>query len=155
MVTVDLPDESATRRLGECLGRLGSLGDVILLEGDLGAGKTTLVQGLATGLEIEQAVTSPTFSLVHELSGRVPLRHLDLYRLDASHLDHLGIEEWFEADALVVVEWAERLGPFVPRQALHIALTHEGEGRRAAFRAEGPHYGRLLDRLSAELKELA
>ncbi|MBM3268780.1 MAG: tRNA (adenosine(37)-N6)-threonylcarbamoyltransferase complex ATPase subunit type 1 TsaE [Candidatus Sericytochromatia bacterium] len=148
--TVDLPDEAATRRLGESLGRLCEPGDVVLLEGDLGAGKTTLVQGLAAGLGVEGDVTSPTFALLHELSGRVPLRHMDLYRLDEAHLAHLGLEEWFEPDAVIAVEWAERLGPFAPRQALHIVLTHAGDGRRAEIRGESSRYAHLVERIAGQ-----
>jgi len=144
MNAIDLPDEAATRHLGECLGRLAQPGDVLLLEGDLGAGKTTLVQGLAAGLDCPGEVTSPTFALVYELPGRVPLRHMDLYRLDPGHLEHLGVEEWFEPDAVVAVEWAERLGPFQPRQYLRLTLEHAGEARLARLEAVGPRHLQLL-----------
>jgi tRNA A37 threonylcarbamoyladenosine biosynthesis protein TsaE len=80
---------------------------------------------------------------------------MDLYRLDAGQLEHLGIEEWFEPDAAIVVEWAERLGPFAPRLALHVTLSHEGDGRGATLRASGPQHAGLLERLRAEIGGLA
>lgn len=151
MLTVDLPDEAATRRLGERLGRLARPGDALLLEGDLGAGKTTLAQGIAAGLGCEEGATSPTFALVYEIPGRLTMRHMDLYRLDESHLPHLGIEEWFDDDAVVVAEWAERLGPYKPRDHLKVTLSHSGDGRSAAIEASGPHHARLLQALEADL----
>lgn len=150
-LTVDLPDEAATRQLGERLGRLARPGDVLLLEGDLGAGKTTLAQGIAAGLGCEEGATSPTFALVYEIPGRLTLRHMDLYRLDPSHLPHLGVEEWFGDDAVAVVEWAERLGAYKPRDHLTIALSHHGDGRRAHITASGPHHAALLEALRSEL----
>ncbi len=155
MLAVDLPDEAATRLLGECLGRLAKPGDVLLLEGDLGAGKTTLTQGIAAGLGCEDRATSPTFALVYELPGRLTLRHMDLYRLDASQLADLGIEEWFGDEALVVAEWAERLGPFKPREHLQVTLSHVGDGRKAVINGAGGRYGRLVHDLEAELSSCA
>lgn len=147
--SIALPDEAATRALGQRLGRQLEPGDVLLLEGDLGAGKTTLVQGLAAGLGIAEPAVSPTFALLHELAGPVPLRHLDLYRLSPGDLVHLGAEEWFEPDAVVAIEWADRLGPYRPREFLEIALETEGQGRRARFVAVGARYERLASDLQA------
>ena len=149
MVSIELPDEAATRRLGERLGQLMGPGDVVLLTGDLGAGKTTLVQGLAVGLGISDLVVSPTFALVHELAGRVPLRHLDLYRLTGPDLEQLGAEEWFEPDAAVAVEWAERLGPFRPAEHLEIDLAAGRTGRQARLHAAGERARALLAALGA------
>ena len=108
------PEETRTvaRRLAERL----SPGTVILLFGDLGAGKTTFVQGLAEGLGVPQDyyVSSPTFSLINEYPGRVPLFHVDLYRLEAEDVEDLGLEELAER-GVMVVEWAERLPFSFPR----------------------------------------
>ncbi len=150
MVSIELPDEAATRRLGERLGQLMAAGDVVLLTGDLGAGKTTLVQGLAAGLGVSDPVVSPTFALVHELAGRVSLRHLDLYRLTGQDLEHLGAEEWFEPDAVVAVEWAERLGSFLPAERLEIELVPAGTGRQARMEAAGERARALLTALLSE-----
>ena len=150
MRAFDLPDEAATRRLGECLGRLCEPGDVILLEGELGVGKTTLVQGFAVAQGVAEAVTSPTFALLHEIAGRAVIRHMDLYRLESDQLEHLGIEEWFAPDAIVVVEWADRLGPYMPRERLRLVLSHQGDGRRAELTAIGTRHEWLLGLLAPQ-----
>jgi tRNA threonylcarbamoyladenosine biosynthesis protein TsaE len=146
---IDLPDEPATRRLGGALGHLVEPGDVILLIGELGAGKTTLVQALAEAAGVAEPVTSPTFSLMHELSGHqgILFRHMDLYRLEADQLAHLGLEEWFEPDAVLLIEWADRLGAFGPNCFLRIVLSHRGDGRLAEFTASGQRHEELLARL--------
>jgi tRNA threonylcarbamoyladenosine biosynthesis protein TsaE len=100
------PEE--TERLGEALAPAVRIGDVLLLEGPLGAGKTRFVMGLARGLACKARVRSPTFGLVHEYHGRVILAHLDLYRLDSAEAEGLGLEEIAERAALVV-EWGEKL----------------------------------------------
>ena len=105
----------------------GSLraGDVLALTGDLGAGKTCLVKGLATGLGITHAVTSPTFTLIHEYrGGRLPLAHIDLYRLaTASEAINIGIEEYLGGAGITVIEWSERIESLLPAQTRRIHLT--------------------------------
>ena len=99
----------------------------ILLFGELGAGKTIFTKGLAAGLGLEDLseVSSPTFTLVNQYAGRVPIYHVDLYRIEAGALDDLGLEDMFdEPTAAVVVEWAERLGNFDPGPALRVSLTY-------------------------------
>ncbi len=101
------PDE--TRRLGEVLGGLLQAGDVVLLHGALGAGKTALTQGIGRGLGVVGAVNSPTFTILKEHAGRLPLYHFDLYRLDdPAEVETLGFEQYFEGEGVCVVEWAER-----------------------------------------------
>jgi tRNA threonylcarbamoyladenosine biosynthesis protein TsaE len=103
--------EAETRAVAEALATTLLPGDLVLLHGDLGAGKTVFVKGLAQGLGLDpDAVTSPTFTLVHEYpGGRLPLIHLDLYRLAATDLDDVGLDPDLAARGVVVVEWAERL----------------------------------------------
>jgi tRNA threonylcarbamoyladenosine biosynthesis protein TsaE len=103
--------EAETRAVAAALAADLRPGDLVLLHGDLGAGKTVFVKGLAEGLGLDpDSVTSPTFTLVHEyLGGRLPLLHLDLYRLTATDLDEVGLDPDQAARAVVVVEWAERL----------------------------------------------
>lgn len=106
------PEE--TRRLGEIIGRAIDGKFTIALTGDLGAGKTVFVQGLARGLSVDPAdpVTSPTYTLVNDYPGRIPLFHADLYRLSGmSELESIGFEEVMDAEAVLVVEWADRLPP--------------------------------------------
>lgn len=103
--------EAETRAVATALAETLAPGDLVLLHGDLGAGKTVFVKGLAQGLGLDpEAVTSPTFTLVHEyLGGRLPLLHLDLYRINSTDLDEVGLDPELAARGVVVVEWAERL----------------------------------------------
>ncbi len=111
---ISLPDERATEYLGEILGRTLTAGSVILLSGELGAGKTTLVRGLGRGLGIDEAIVSPTFSLINEYDrGRLPLYHLDLYRLTSAEVANIYPEIYWEGKevtpGITAIEWAERL----------------------------------------------
>jgi tRNA threonylcarbamoyladenosine biosynthesis protein TsaE len=129
-----LPDAEATRKFGLTLGRSLPAGSVILLEGDLGAGKTTLVQGIAEGLEIQDSIESPTFTLINEyLTGRIPLYHLDLYRLEPEEVEALHLESYWdglEMDlGIVAIEWGERL-PYKPENYLQICLSYCDSGRQ-------------------------
>ena len=136
---VQLPDANATQALGLELGRSLIAGSVLLLTGDLGSGKTTLVQGLAQGLNIRDAIVSPTFTIINEyLDGRLPLYHLDLYRLTAPEVDDLHLEGYWdglEAEVgIMAIEWAERLS-YLPPDYLRIELTYDPvDGRIAKLR---------------------
>jgi tRNA threonylcarbamoyladenosine biosynthesis protein TsaE len=148
-VTVVTASPDATRRLAETVGRRCRGGEVIALDGPLGAGKTTFTKGLAAGLDIDpRDVTSPTFLLLHELRGRLRLGHLDAYRVgDAEELAEIGARESFREDAVVVIEWAERVRDLLPADRLAVTLDYAGEGeedRRLAFRATGPRHAELL-----------
>lgn len=140
MISFALPDLAATAELGRELGRLARSGDVILLHGGLGAGKTTLTQAIAAGLDVppEQHVSSPSFALLHEYSGgRLPLRHLDLWRLAGEDdVEAAGLLEYIGSSGLTVVEWPERLGSLTPAQRLDVFLDAVGESGRLC-RLEG------------------
>jgi tRNA threonylcarbamoyladenosine biosynthesis protein TsaE len=128
-----------TLRIGEALGARLRPGDVLALEGPLGAGKTTLVQGIARGLGVppEIPVTSPTFTLVGEYPGRVPLRHADFYRVEsAERLADAGFDDLLDGDGVLVVEWPERFPRALPRERLWIRLEIRGESERL-LRLEG------------------
>ncbi|MGV0026251.1 tRNA (adenosine(37)-N6)-threonylcarbamoyltransferase complex ATPase subunit type 1 TsaE [Phormidesmis priestleyi] len=146
---VFLADAEATRRLGVHLGQRLSAGEVLLLEGDLGSGKTTLVQGIGEGLEVDEAIDSPTFTLVNEyLSGRVPLYHLDLYRLTSVEAAGMCPEIYWEGvevePGIVAIEWSERL-PYQPDRYLQISLTHDPHsGRQAKLRTIGQVRGAAI-----------
>ncbi|MEG4864395.1 MULTISPECIES: tRNA (adenosine(37)-N6)-threonylcarbamoyltransferase complex ATPase subunit type 1 TsaE [unclassified Microcoleus] len=142
---LSLPDFEATRKFGVALGGSLSAGTVILLQGDLGAGKTTLVQGIAEGLGISESVESPTFTLINEyFAGRVPLYHLDLYRLEPEEAEALHLESYWdglEMDlGIVAIEWAERL-PYKPDNYLQIYLSYCDNGRQIELIGDRP----LLD----------
>ena len=110
----------------------------MVLEGPLGAGKTTLAQGLATGLGIEDGVTSPTFALVHEYPGAVPLFHMDLYRLSSEEeFVLIGGWEYFRRGGICLIEWADRLGPALPQPRWLVKLEIRSRGRRVTVVKEG------------------
>ncbi|WLD95314.1 tRNA (adenosine(37)-N6)-threonylcarbamoyltransferase complex ATPase subunit type 1 TsaE [Alkalihalobacillus sp. AL-G] len=104
-------------------------GDVITLEGDLGAGKTTFTKGLAKGLQINRVVKSPTFTIIREYKGRLPLYHMDVYRLQESGED-LGFDEYFDGEGVTVVEWAHIIEDFLPSDRLEITIHRRGEEER-------------------------
>ncbi len=137
-----LPTATATQALGIALGQVLPRGAMLLLEGNLGSGKTCLVQGLGKGLGISDLIVSPTFALVQEyLEGRLPLYHFDLYRLSPAAVDALHIETyWDELETepgLIAIEWPDRLQPW-PSPHIQIRLTPWGTGRSAQIQAEDP-----------------
>lgn len=112
-----------TRGLGKALACLLRPGDVVLLDGELGAGKTCFAQGVAHGLGIAQQVTSPTFTLMREYKGIMPLYHLDLYRLDGpADLRGIGVEEYLDSEGVLLVEWGDRAREFFGEERLEIAF---------------------------------
>lgn len=117
--------------LGVALGRLLAPGDVVLLEGQLGAGKTTLVQGIARGIGCTEPVTSPTFDLIHEYrSGRTPLIHIDPYRLQGpGELENIGFCDYLDLPCVLAVEWPERLGYLTPGDPWRITIEVRGRTR--------------------------
>ncbi|MBE9028556.1 tRNA (adenosine(37)-N6)-threonylcarbamoyltransferase complex ATPase subunit type 1 TsaE [filamentous cyanobacterium LEGE 11480] len=129
-----LANAAATHEIGRQLGAQLAAGAILLLEGDLGAGKTSLVQGIGTGLGISETIDSPTFTLINEYDdGRVPLYHLDLYRLEPAEVTGLNLDSYWEGietePGIVAIEWAERL-PYLPQDYLRIKLTHDAAGGR-------------------------
>lgn len=125
MITVITHSPDETRSLGRRLGRLLGPGTVLALRGELGAGKTCFVQGLARGLRVkEEHVVSPTFVLVREYKGRLPLYHIDLYRLSPGReVESLGLEEYLEGEGVCAVEWAEKAEGILPASAVPVTLT--------------------------------
>ena len=130
-MTYHSQSEDDTREIAKTLAAELTAGSVLLLSGDLGAGKTAFVRGLAAGLGISpEEVTSPTFTLVHEYrGGRLPLIHVDLYRLDRADLDELGLDEDLAAGGVVAIEWAERLSRRI-RGAVAVTISDRGGDRR-------------------------
>lgn len=116
------PEE--TIEVGRSLGRTLRPGDAVLITGDLGSGKTTLVKGIASGWGVEDPVTSPSFALIHVYGTRErTLVHVDPYRLSGpDDVGTIGLEDYLNTQAVVVVEWAERLGPLAPSHAIHVAI---------------------------------
>lgn len=127
-----------TIRLGERIGRILSDGIVIALIGKLGAGKTTLVKGIARGLGVKELIHSPTFTLIHEHKGRIPLYHFDLYRItEKEELHDIGYEEYFYGSGVTVIEWPEKIIDLLPPDHLEIHITGEDDHRDFEFHAKG------------------
>jgi tRNA threonylcarbamoyladenosine biosynthesis protein TsaE len=135
------PEE--TRAAGERLGaRLGP-GAVVACIGELGAGKTCFLQGLARGLGVESAVTSPTFVLVNQYRGRLPVYHLDAYRTETlTELVDIGVEELVHGDGVTIIEWADKLLPLLPPRAIIVTLTGLGDEPRRIVVRTPPEGGR-------------
>jgi tRNA threonylcarbamoyladenosine biosynthesis protein TsaE len=146
------PDD--TRAIGEAVGALLEPGDVVSLTGDLGAGKTTFVQGAAAALGVVQPVLSPTFTLVREYEGTVPIHHVDVYRLERLQdvLD-LGFEEMLEGEAVVFVEWGDAIEALLPQDHLdvEIDIPNGEEGRAITVGAAGGAWTRRWPLVAAAL----
>ncbi len=120
-----------TRRTGEEIGKRLSKGDVVTLHGTLGAGKTTLVKGIAAALGINEDITSPSFTIISEYLGRLPLYHMDLYRIDSiEEFELIGPEEMLEGEGVSVIEWAEKAENFFPDSAVKVTLEITEDGKR-------------------------
>jgi tRNA threonylcarbamoyladenosine biosynthesis protein TsaE len=143
-----------TRRVGERLARLLRPGDVVLLQGELGAGKTCLAQGIGRGLGVESGVKSSAFVLLSEYPGRLTMYLADLYRLeDPQEVSDLALEE-SAADGVLVVEWPERAWQEMPPERLLVRLQWAGErSREMMFEARGARYKELLESLAARLEK--
>lgn len=134
-----------TLEIARRLGKILKPADVLLLEGDLGAGKTTFTKGLASGLGIKRNVNSPTFTIIKEYHGRIPLYHMDVYRLEDSFED-LGFDEYFYGDGVTVVEWAQFIEDQLPQSHLSLYIYHENQNqRRIVFKPTGTRYEALCE----------
>ena len=141
------PEE--TQRLGARLGELAVPGDIYLLTGALGTGKTCLTQGIARGLNIKELAVSPSFVLVRELHGRLPLYHIDLYRLDnIEEIIDLGLDEYFYGSGVCVIEWAEKGLSAMPEEHLLIQIDYLADTeRRLQLIPGGKHYLEIVGKL--------
>jgi tRNA threonylcarbamoyladenosine biosynthesis protein TsaE len=135
-----------TQTLGERIGRLARPGDVYLLIGNLGSGKTCLTQGIAWGLGIKEYAMSPSFVIVRELYGRLPLYHIDLYRLDyIEETVDLGLDDYLYGHGVCVVEWAEKALNILPQEHLLIKISYlAGTKRHFLMEAKGERYQKIL-----------
>ncbi|BDD87146.1 tRNA (adenosine(37)-N6)-threonylcarbamoyltransferase complex ATPase subunit type 1 TsaE [Desulfofustis limnaeus] len=158
MATIDerlrLPSLESTRRFGVALGMVCRAGDIIAFGGDLGAGKTTLIQAVAkgAGVHADEYVCSPSFALLHEYQGHIPLYHLDLYRLrSADEVLALGLDDYFQRDGIALVEWYDRAPELFPVETLIVRLfPHGASGRQLHLFTEGTDWQQRIGRLLAE-----
>jgi len=136
-----------TQQFAERLAKLLGPGDVIALEGDLGAGKTTFTQGLAKGLGIKTVVNSPTFTIIKEYQGTLPLYHMDVYRVE-DEFEELGFDEYFYGEGITVVEWASMIRSVLPPVLLEIYIKRaEGDSREIQIAAYGNHFISVCEEL--------
>jgi tRNA threonylcarbamoyladenosine biosynthesis protein TsaE len=146
------PEE--TQLLGSYLGKLARKTDVFLLTGELGTGKTCLVQGLAHGLNVREYAFSPSFVILREYHGRLPLYHIDFYRLDSiGEIAGLGLEDYFCGDGVCVVEWAEKGLQVLPQDNLLISIQYvsaSNTGRSICLKPQGERYNELMKQLKKE-----
>ena len=147
-VVTDSPQK--TKALAEMIGRAVSAGTLITLSGDLGAGKTTFTQGLAKGLDIDRKVTSPTFTIMKEYKGRLPLYHIDAYRLEDIDQD-LGFEEYIDGDGVCVIEWANFIEYVLPEQLLNIEFTiNDDDSRTLTLQGHGEKYEEVISKICTQ-----
>lgn len=147
-VVTDSPQK--TKALAEMIGRAVSAGTLITLSGDLGAGKTTFTQGLARGLDIDRKVTSPTFTIMKEYKGRLPLYHIDAYRLENITQD-LGFEDYIDGDGVCVIEWANFIEYVLPDQLLNIEFTiNDDDSRTLTLQGHGEKYEEVISKICTQ-----
>ncbi len=124
-------DEAGTLDVAGAFAQTLTPGSVIALTGELGTGKTVFVKGVAEALRVAGNVTSPTFRLIHEYKGAIPLYHMDLYRIDSiQEMRDIGIEDYFFEDGICIVEWAEKLRELLPSDAIRVFIRHMGNSHR-------------------------
>jgi tRNA threonylcarbamoyladenosine biosynthesis protein TsaE len=153
VLTVELGSLAETERLGRFLGEIAKPGDVIILNGPLGAGKTTITQFIGAGLKVpkECYITSPTFSLMHEYPGRLTIYHMDLYRLSSEEeIEDLGFIEYIYGNGLTIIEWPDRLGSLRPEEFLEIGLEmRDVNSRSAGIMANGEEWRQRFKKISS------
>ena len=127
MTVYDSFSEEMTFEIGKKLGEKADKGEIICLEGDLGVGKTVFTKGFAEGLNIEENIDSPTFTIVQEYTeGRLPLYHFDVYRIgDISEMDEIGYEDYFFGEGVCLIEWASRIEELIPESAIHVIIEKD------------------------------
>lgn len=148
-------DAEGTRDLGKKLGEMAQPGDIYLLCGNLGVGKTCLTQGIVWGLGSQEYALSPTFVLMREIQGRLPLYHIDLYRLDKiAEVADLGLDDYLYGQGLCVIEWADKGLTVLPSEHLLISIDYCGDTRRNFdLEARGKRYEKLLSELHGLIRK--
>ncbi|MBO4532611.1 MAG: tRNA (adenosine(37)-N6)-threonylcarbamoyltransferase complex ATPase subunit type 1 TsaE [Treponema sp.] len=130
-MTFQTKTEQETIALGEKIGRLLKKGDIIAMQGTLAAGKTTITKGIARALEITDTITSPTFCLISEYYGRMPLYHFDVYRLEGTEdFINLGADDMLYGDGVSIIEWSEKIMEELPSRTIILRLTPQQDGSR-------------------------
>ena len=151
--TIESPSPEYTRAIGRALGKSAEAGDVFLLAGELGAGKTCLTQGVLWGLGGDEYARSPTFVLVSQYRARLTLHHIDLYRLDSfTEVDGLELDEYLYGDGVCVVEWADKAEGMFPEDSLVVRLDVTGDTTRRITFETSAHRAEWLSRALSGVK---
>jgi tRNA threonylcarbamoyladenosine biosynthesis protein TsaE len=152
-IRIQLHSLGDTEKLGQLIGEKAMPGDVICLDGDLGAGKTTLAQAIGRGLKVAEGcyITSPSFAIMHEYEGRLPMYHMDFYRLqDADEVEDLGFEEYFYLNGVTVIEWSTRAIEILPDERLILSIQQHGDLSRTVTLECSEKYTELLRLIGRE-----
>lgn len=149
MIKIYLENEEQTRDIGFKLGKLLTPRSVVCLIGDLGAGKTTMTQSLAQSLEVDDYITSPTFTIVNEYEGKMPLYHFDVYRIGSSdEMYDIGFDEYINGDGVCIIEWANLIEDILPDEYLHIEMNYKENGREMILTPKGEKYEEIVKELT-------
>lgn len=148
---IKLQNLKNTEEFGIKLGRLLKPGHIVCLNGDLGAGKTTLTKSIGIGLDVDEYITSPSFTLINQYRGRMMVYHFDVYRLeDVDELYDLGFDEYFFGDGVCIIEWAERIDKFLPKERIVIDIKKTDDVEERILHISG--YGNGYEETIKELK---
>lgn len=149
MVKIYLENEEQTKEIGYKLGQLLTPKSVVCLIGDLGAGKTTMTQSLAKALEVDDYITSPTFNIVNEYEGRMPLYHFDVYRIGSSdEMYDIGYDEYIDGEGVCIIEWANLIEDILPNEYLYIEMNYKETGREMILTPKGEKYEEIVKELT-------
>ncbi|SCG81966.1 UPF0079 ATP-binding protein [Proteiniborus sp. DW1] len=154
MLKININNITETEKVGYILGKLLTGGEVICMTGDLGAGKTTMTQSIAKGLDVDDYVTSPTFTIINEYQGRCPLYHFDVYRInDVDEMYDLGYEEYFYSDGVSIIEWADIIKEILPKERLNIEINKKDniDNREIIIYGNGEKYINIIKLLSEKI----
>jgi len=149
-LTIITKSPEETNNLGEKISKIIKPGDLLAFYGELGVGKTCFIQGISQGLKVKDYVTSPSFTIINEYQGNVPIYHFDLFRLNnAEEILEFGYEEYFNGEGLIVIEWAEKIEQFLPKEHLKIDIKFKDRYKRTiSFIPQGDRFNNLLEELN-------
>ena len=149
-LTIITKSSEETKNLGEELSKFTKPGDLLAFYGELGAGKTCFIQGISRGLKVKDYVTSPSFTIINEYQGKIPIYHFDLFRLDnAEEIIELGYNEYFYGEGLTVIEWAGKIEQLLPKEHLEIEIKFKDRYQRTiSFIPQGDRFNKFLEELN-------
>ena len=150
MKKIFLENEESTKKIGEIIGEKLFNGAILCLNGDLGAGKTTLTKSIAKALKIDEDITSPTFTIVNEYTeASIPLYHFDVYRIgEAYEMYDIGFDEYINSDGICIIEWSSIIRDILPKERLEINLNYSGTGREIEIISYGDKYKKMVEEMN-------